>query len=333
MAENFRKNGLRRPDRFAARSLPRPAGDVVVRFVGLTYHVVGDWLAISYSCRIIQTPGKMLAERFGFVGAGRMATALARGLVEAELVSADAISASDPSAEARRAFREAVPGVSVEDDNRQHAGAAGVLVLAVKPQLIDPVLADLRAAVRPATLVISIAAGISLDRLANGLPAGTRLVRVMPNTPCLIGRGASAYSLGPTATAADGQLVGRILNAVGTAHEVPEKLLDAVTGLSGSGPAYVYTVIEALTEGGTSMGLPAELAASLAAHTAAGAAHMVLETGESPAQLRDRVTSPGGTTIAGLEVLQQRGLRAAIVDAVGAATARSRELGQRPPEG
>jgi pyrroline-5-carboxylate reductase len=150
----------------------------------------------------------------------------------------------------------------------------------------------------------------------------------MPNTPCLIARGVSGYSLGPHATAADAKLVAELLSAVGVAHQVPESQLDAVTGLSGSGPAFVYTMIEQLTAGGVEMGLPAELAADLAAHTVAGAAEMVLATGESPAVLRDRVTSPGGTTLAGLAALAHNGFNRSVVEAVRAATLRSAELGK-----
>jgi pyrroline-5-carboxylate reductase len=150
----------------------------------------------------------------------------------------------------------------------------------------------------------------------------------MPNTPCLIGHGASAYSLGEYATADDGTLVAKLLSAVGCAFDVPESMLDAVTGLSGSGPAFVYSMIEAMADGGRAMGLPSELAAQLAARTAAGAAQMVLQTGESTAVLRDRVTSPGGTTLAGLAVLQERGFSEVIAAAVSAATKRSAELGQ-----
>jgi pyrroline-5-carboxylate reductase len=189
-------------------------------------------------------------------------------------------------------------------------------------------LAEIRSAIRADALVISIAAGITIERLASGLPVGQRIVRVMPNTPCLIGRGASGFSLGKHATAEDGKLVAALLSAVGVAHEVPERLLDAVTGLSGSGPAFVYSMIEALAEGGVASGLSPELAAELSARTVAGAAEMVVQTGETPAVLRDRVTSPGGTTVAGLKVLDERDMKDAVVEAVKAATRRSEELGR-----
>jgi pyrroline-5-carboxylate reductase len=262
------------------------------------------------------------------MGAGRMATALARGLVRAGIVPADAIVASDPSEDARRAFSKEVPGASVAADIADRVAQADVIVLAVKPQQIAAALAALRDVIRADSLVVSIAAGITIDRLAGALPKGQRIIRVMPNTPCLIGQGASGYSLGKHATTQDGELVAGLLAAVGAAFEVPEQMLDAVTGLSGSGPAFVYSMIEALTEGGKKAGLPAELAAELAARTAEGAAAMVLQTGETPAVLRDRVTSPGGTTIAGLTVLGERKFSEAVAGAVEAAARRSAELGR-----
>jgi pyrroline-5-carboxylate reductase len=262
------------------------------------------------------------------MGAGRMATALARGLVSAEMVPAGAIVASDPSLEARQAFANKVPGATVEADIAAQVAATDVVFLAVKPQQIDVALASLRDSIRSDALVVSIAAGVTLKRIADALPARQRIVRVMPNTPCLIGKGASGYSLGEHATEADGKLVADLLSAVGVAFRVQESLLDAVTGLSGSGPAFVYSMIEALAEGGAAAGLPPELAAELAARTAAGAAEMILQTGETAAVLRERVTSPGGTTVAGLTVLTERGFYNAIVAAVEAAARRSAELGK-----
>jgi len=262
------------------------------------------------------------------IGAGRMATALASGFVRARLLVPESLVASDPSDDARAAFARAVPGAKVVRENESVVAQADVVLLAVKPQRMTEALASIRDAVRQDALVLSIAAGITIARLSAGLPDLQRIIRIMPNTPCLIGRGASAYSLGPHATAADGRLVAELLAAVGAAFEVPEKLLDAVTGLSGSGPAFVYTMIEALAAGGLAVGMPAELAADLAARTVAGAAEMVLQTGETPAVLRSRVTSPGGTTLAGIAVLDERGFSAAVVEAVEAATRRSIELGR-----
>ena len=270
----------------------------------------------------------MLAIKVGLIGAGRMATALGRGFVAAKLLPASALVASDPQAAARAAFEREVPGARVVEENAVVVSQADVVILAVKPQKMNEALAEIRDTIRPETLVISIAAGVTLKTLAAGLPSNKRIVRVMPNTPCLIGRGASAYSLGPAASSSDGQLVAQLLSAVGVAHEVPESQIDAVTGLSGSGPAFVYTMIEALAAGGVDVGLPAELAADLAARTVAGAAEMVLSTGETPAVLRDRVTSPGGTTLAGLKALGDNGFELAIVEAVRAATHRSIELGK-----
>ena len=174
---------------------------------------------------------------------------------------------------------------------------------------------------------MSIAAGVRLATLADRLGGGLRLVRVMPNTPCLVGQGATAYSLGGLATAKDGELVRQLLSAVGIACQVDEKLLDAVTGLSGSGPAFVYVMIEALSDGGVRMGLPRNIATTLAVQTVSGAAALVAQSGEHPAVLKDRVASPGGTTIAGLQALEEYGLRAALMAAVEAAARRAAELG------
>jgi pyrroline-5-carboxylate reductase len=255
-----------------------------------------------------------------------MATALARGLVTAKLATAERIVAADPVPVAREQFAAATGGQLVAS-NQAVAAGANVLFLAVKPQQMADALAELRGHVTAEHLVISIAAGVPLATLAAGLGAGPRLVRVMPNTPCLVGAGASGYCLGPGATAADGELVGQLFSAVGLAFAVSESLLDAVTGLSGSGPAFVYLMIEALSDGGVRVGLPRDVALALAAQTVRGAAEMVLTTGEHPAVLKDAVTSPGGTTIAGLAALESGGARSALIAAVEAATKRSAELG------
>jgi pyrroline-5-carboxylate reductase len=270
----------------------------------------------------------MLTTKIGLIGAGRMATALARGFVRAEMVRPESILASDPSEAARDSFVDQIPGATVSAANQPVASQADVVFLAVKPQKMSAALDDIRDTLRRDSLVVSIAAGVTLRRLSAGLPADQRIIRVMPNTPCLIGQGTSAYSLGESATANDGRLVADLLSAVGVAREVPEHMLDAVTGLSGSGPAFVYSMIEALAEGGEAAGLPPELASEMAARTVAGAAQMVIETGETPAVLRDRVTSPGGTTLAGLAVLNDRGFNNAVSEAVKAAAKRSIELGQ-----
>lgn len=262
----------------------------------------------------------------GFIGAGQMATALAQGFVRAGLVHADRILAADPAEHALEQFRREVPQARWAASNADAAQSADIVFLSVKPQTMAEVMHELRSALRAETLCVSIAAGVTLARLVQGL--GTeRVIRVMPNTPCLVGHGASAYCLGEGATAEDGQRIGQLLQAVGIAFSVEEKYMDAVTGLSGSGPAFVYQVIEALSDGGVLAGLPRDIAQALAVQTVGGAAQMVMSTGEHPAVLKDRVASPGGTTIAGLGKLEQGGLRATIMSAVEAATNRSRQLG------
>jgi pyrroline-5-carboxylate reductase len=267
----------------------------------------------------------MHTQSIGFIGAGQMARALAAGFVQAGLVEPGRIVAADPIPAAGEAFQAAVPGARLLADNASVGREADLVFLATKPQQIAAALADLEKATS-GKLVISIAAGIKLAKLA-GVLSGARLVRVMPNTPCLVGQSASGYCLGPKATAADGERVKELLSAVGKAFEVDESLLDAVTGLSGSGPAFAYVMIEALADGGVRMGLKREVALALAAQTLRGAAQMVLETGEHPAVLKDRVASPGGTTIAGLEALEAGGIRGTLMAAVEAATRRSVELG------
>ncbi len=269
----------------------------------------------------------MASGKLAFIGAGQMATALAGGIVRSRLADPRQVWASDPSSQARERFEEAIPGANAVAETAQAVIDAETVILAVKPQYVLEALADAAPAIDALTLVVSIAAGVRIESLAQALPDGTRVVRVMPNTPCLIGKGASAYCLGPHATSEDGGRVAKILGAVGIAIELPERLLDAVTGLSGSGPAYVYTVIEALTDGGVLVGLSRDAALQLAAHTVAGAAAMVIESGQHPAQLRDAVTSPGGTTIAGLAELERGGLRGTLIDTVAEATRRSQELG------
>ncbi|MEX0701749.1 MAG: pyrroline-5-carboxylate reductase [Planctomycetales bacterium] len=265
--------------------------------------------------------------RIGFIGAGRMATALARGLIAAGFTTAERIIACDVSPEAAERFAEATAG-RIAHSTAAVLAESDVVVLAVKPQQMLEVLGEAAGKVDESHLVISIAAGVSIATIAAALGEATRIIRVMPNTPALVGAGASAFALGGAATAADADLVERLFSTVGIAVRVPEELLDAVTGLSGSGPAYVYQVIEALSDGGVRVGLPREIATRLAAQTVMGAARMVLDTGEHPAVLKDAVTSPGGTTIAGLHVLEQGGLRRCLIDAVVAAAARSRELGR-----
>ncbi len=262
--------------------------------------------------------------RWGFIGAGKMATALIRGMIRVGM-DPGSISASDPHPASRAALVSAT-GVSTHDSNRDVVGCSDVLVLAVKPQTMAEVLAELRSAVTPDHLVVSIAAGITLASLEAGLGPDRRICRVMPNTPSLVGAGAAGYCLNAAARDRDEATVRECLEAVGLAFRVPEAMLDAVTGLSGSGPAFVYVMIEALSDGGVRVGLPREMATALAAQTVLGAARMVLETGLHPGALKDQVTSPAGTTIAGLHALERAGVRAGLIDAVEAAYRRSIEL-------
>jgi pyrroline-5-carboxylate reductase len=265
--------------------------------------------------------------QIGFIGAGRMATALAQGLIRSGFVAAGQIVASDVEAAARTAFERDV-GAATVDDNAAVVVRADTIVLAVKPQSLAGVLAELNPKLKPAKLVVSIVAGATTESLASPLRGKVRIVRVMPNTPCLVGRGASAYSAGEHATSEDLELTHALLSTVGLAVQVPESQLDAVTGLSGSGPAYAFQMIEALSDGGVCAGLPRSIATQLAAQTLLGAAEMVLTTGQHPGALKDAVASPGGTTIAGLHELERGGLRAALMNAVVAATRRSQELGR-----
>src|SRR5262249_7264021 len=242
------------------------------------------------------------------------------------LLSADRIIASDPLPAARDAFHKHT-GAAATGDNRAVVQKSEVLVLAVKPQHMAEVCTAIRPSLTANHLVMSIAAGVTLQQLADSLGKPCRLTRVMPNTPCLVGASASAFAAADTATPQDVSRVERLLNAVGRAFALPEKMLDAVTGLSGSGPAFVAVVIEALSDGGVRMGLPRDIATALAAQTVLGSAKLLLETGLHPGQLKDMVASPGGTTIAGLHALERGGLRAALMDAVEAATQRCVELG------
>jgi pyrroline-5-carboxylate reductase len=265
--------------------------------------------------------------RIGFVGAGRMATALAKGIVSSGFAPATAIAGSDVAAAALEAFVKESGGRQVST-NAELARTSHVLILAVKPQQADLLAAELLDQVGAQHLIISVMAGVTLARLSSLLPKATRVVRVMPNTPALVGCGASGYAMGAGTSQADAEYVEGLLSTVGLAIRLPEHLLDAVTGLSGSGPAYVFQMIEALSDGGVQAGLPRDVATRLAAQTMLGAAKMVLETGQHPAALKDAVTSPGGTTIAGLAAMESGRVRAALINAVMAATARSKELGK-----
>jgi pyrroline-5-carboxylate reductase len=264
----------------------------------------------------------------GFIGAGNMATALIQGLVAAGLYEKGEICASDVDA-SRRSHAKRRLGVAVTTDNAFVVERSRTVVLAVKPQIVDEVLRALRPTVRRGHLFVSIAAGVPTARLEALLGGEVRVVRLMPNTPALLGKGMAVAVRGRHATVADERLALKLLRSVGEARAVAdEALLDAVTGLSGSGPAYVYLFAEALIAGGVRAGLSEDLARDLALQTMTGAAAMLQESGESPQRLREMVTSPGGTTLAGLSELDRRGFVDTVSAAVVAATRRSVELGR-----
>ena len=262
----------------------------------------------------------------GFLGAGKMATALARGFIGAGLVTAGRVVASDTAEAARAAFARET-GARTVASNAEVLKAAKVVVLAVKPDQVAAVLAEIRGGFTAKHLLVSIAAGVTIARLEGGLGPGARVIRVMPNTPALVGAAAAAYAGGKAARPEDARLAQKLFAAVGLALPVKESLLDAVTGLSGSGPAYVFLMIEGLSDGGVASGLPRDTATRLAAQTVLGSAKMVLETGLHPGALKDMVTSPGGTTIEGLHELEKARVRGALISAVRAATEKSRKLG------
>ncbi len=265
--------------------------------------------------------------KIGFLGAGKMATALAKGFVRTGLVKPSSLIASDILAGARQAFAKETRARTTAV-NADVVRFASVIILAVKPAQVADLLAEVREHFVTKPLLLSIAAGVPLARLEGALPDGARVIRVMPNTPALVGAAASAYALGKAARPADDRLAHKLLSAVGLAWPVPEALLDAVTGLSGSGPAYAFLMIEALSDGGVAAGLPRDVAVKLAAQTLLGSATMVLETGLHPGALKDMVTSPGGTTIEGVHELEKGKLRGTLISAVRAATEKSKKLGQ-----
>lgn len=266
--------------------------------------------------------------KLGIVGCGKMGSALVGGAIRSSVVAAADVMGVDPHAEAREQFARATQ--AAVSTCIAELSTCEVLLLCTKPMDVPSALREISAAsTGNPQLVISIAAGIPLGTLESLVEPHIRVIRAMPNTPALVGKGAAAFCLGSRAEPADADTARQLLNAVGLAIEVPERLMDAVTGLSGSGPAYIYLIIEALADGGVLAGLPRADAIKLAAQTAAGAAAMVLETGCHPAQLKDMVTSPGGTTIAGLEALERHATRSAMIEAVTAATRRAAELGVR----
>jgi pyrroline-5-carboxylate reductase len=269
-----------------------------------------------------------LRKKIAFLGTGNMAEALVKGLLRAGTATAEEVVCTEPRAERREEITQRY-GVRCIARNADAAEEADVVVLSVKPQTMEHLLDEIAPAIDHRKLVISIAAGVPISAIARKLGAGVRIVRTMPNTPALVGAGATALARGAHATEEDLQQAKALFEAVGTAVIVDEHQLDAVTGLSGSGPAYVFLAIEALADGGVKVGLARPIAMALAAQTVMGAAKLVLESGEHPGRLKDQVTSPGGTAIAGVHALEQGGLRAALMAAVEAATNRSHALGEK----
>ncbi len=271
-----------------------------------------------------QTPQ---SRAIAMIGGGQMALALAEGFCRAGLLQPTDITVHDPVPAARERLAGRVPGIHFADNGAAAAAAARIVFLAVKPQQASAACREFAAALAADAVVVSIVAGLTLHNLAE-LAGTPRIIRVMPNTPCLVGRGVSVVCRTPEVPAGDLARVLELLAAVGRVHEADETLMDAVTGLSGSGPGFVALLVEALADGGVKAGLPRSLALALAIETLSGTAALLEQTGEHPAQIKDRVSSPGGTTIAGLAVLEQRGVRGALIDAVVAAAARARELGK-----
>jgi len=269
----------------------------------------------------------LASHSIGFIGAGNMAEALIRGLVKGGHVPANRITASAPRNDRLAELAETY-GIAVTRDNREVARAASIVVLSVKPQILDKVLREVGDQIKPGTLVISIAAGVDTETIEEALADGVRVVRAMPNTPALVGAGATAISAGKHASDEDLAMARAVFDAVGITVQLDESHLDAVTGLSGSGPAYIFLILEALADAGVKVGLSRRNAQRLAAQTVMGSAKMLLETDEHVGHLKDMVTSPGGTAIAGLHTLEEGGLRTTLINAVETATKRARELGR-----
>jgi pyrroline-5-carboxylate reductase len=269
----------------------------------------------------------VLKEKIGVVGAGKIGAAIARGVIRAGLASKEQVTASDVSEQLRAAIVKELD-IKATPDNSALCDFADIVILAVKPQIVDPVAKEISRKIGKSKLLVSVAAGVPIARIEANLQKGARVVRVMPNIPCVVGAGAAGFAGGTNATAADLEKVGAILNSFGIGMAVEEKYLDAVTGLSGSGPAYVFLFMEALADGGVQVGLTRDVALKLAVQTVYGAAKMALESNKHLGELKDEVTSPGGTTIAGLYAMEQKGFHGTVMDAVVSATRRSQELGK-----
>ncbi len=269
----------------------------------------------------------LASHTIGFIGAGNMAEALIRGLVRGNHVPAKNVAASGPRRERLDDLAKQY-GIDVSTSNREVAQRCGIVVMSVKPQIMDKVLREIGDVLHAGTLLVSIAAGVDTETIEEAVAEGVRVVRAMPNTPALVGAGATAVAAGKHASSADLATARAMFDAVGISVELDESHLDAVTGLSGSGPAYIFLILEALADAGVKVGLSRRNAQRLAAQTVMGSAKLLLETDEHPGKLKDMVTSPGGTAIAGLHTLEEGGLRTTLINAVETATKRARELGR-----
>lgn len=265
-------------------------------------------------------------QTIALIGAGNIGRALIGGMLSAHEFAPEQIRATRRNPAALADLQAQFPGLQTSTDNLAAVAGASVVVLAVKPQMAVEVIEQIRDAVTPETLVVSVLAGLTTDAIAAAFGQPLPVVRTMPNTPMLVDEGATAITAGAHATDDHLRIVRQMFEAVGKVEAVPEYLMDAVTGLSGSGPAYVYMVIEALTDGGVKQGIPRPVALRLAAQTVFGAAKLVIDTGKHPAILRDEVTTPGGTAIAAVADLESHGLRTMLINAVATATARSEAL-------
>jgi pyrroline-5-carboxylate reductase len=266
-------------------------------------------------------------EKIGFIGGGNMAEAIIKGLLAGGMSSSRVV-VSEPS-DVRRAHLVEVFGIDLAQSNLELMQMCDLVVFAIKPQIAAEVLKEIAGTYDESKLLVSILAGVTSASIEKYFQGAPRVVRVMPNTPALVGEGASAICRGDHASEEDLNVVRQLFETVGIVQVIDERQMDAVTGLSGSGPAYIYTVIEALADGGVREGLRRDIAHALAVQTVVGAALMVRETGEHPAILRDRVCSPGGTAITGVSTLERNGLRTTLMEAVSSAAGRSRELGSK----
>jgi len=291
--------------------------------------IPADALFRYFPLHCIPLPFMLATQTYAILGCGNMGRAILGGLLRGEDLPASAIRATRRTRSLLQDLAHQFPGISTTPSNTEAVQGASVVLLAVKPQGVWAVVEDIKAHLAPDTLVISLLAGITTQALEAALGQNLPVIRTMPNTPALVDEGATAIAGGTYAQESHLALARAMFEAVGHVEEVPESLMDAVTGLSGSGPAYIYMIIEALTDGGVKQGIPRPIAARLAAQTVLGSAKLVIETGKHPAILRDEVTTPGGTAIAAVADLEAHGLRTMLINAVATATARSQELSRK----